>query len=169
MQDLGTAGQDVIGNKVPNSGTASRLMTPAAIMAAFTNPKVLASTIAAPILYSSPVQRGLVAAVTARPNGRSALRRYCCAAAAWPHPRRLNRNWITELLKGGRHGNRHDIKNLSQTAALNGPDGTVDPPASLDDSGSLSWLVHRHVEGWRGLHQSRQHYRAARVHAAATG
>src|SRR5882672_797941 len=26
-----------------------------------------------------------------------------------------------------------DIKNLSQTAALNGPDGTVDPPASLDD------------------------------------
>src|SRR5882672_6087124 len=68
MQDLGTAGQDVIGNKVPNSGTASRLMTPAAIMAAFTNPKVLASTIAAPILYSSPVQRGLVAAVTARPQ-----------------------------------------------------------------------------------------------------
>lgn len=26
-----------------------------------------------------------------------------------------------------------DIKNLSQTASLNGPDGTVDPPASLDD------------------------------------
>jgi len=26
-----------------------------------------------------------------------------------------------------------DIKNLSQTAALNGPDGTVDPPNTLDD------------------------------------
>jgi hypothetical protein len=68
MQDLGSAGQSVIGNKVPDSGTAGRLMTPAAIAAALINPKVLATTVAAPILYSRPAQSALVALAARRPE-----------------------------------------------------------------------------------------------------
>lgn len=74
MQDLGSAGQSVLGNKVPNSGTADRLMQLGAGGALFTNP---ALTIGAGIggmgLYTSPVQSALRYAVTARPQGAQAV------------------------------------------------------------------------------------------------
>ncbi len=65
MQNLGTAGQNVLGNKVPNSGTAERLMYGAGSF--FINPLIPASLVAGAGAYTSPLQRLLVASVSSRP------------------------------------------------------------------------------------------------------
>lgn len=74
MQDLGTAGQNVLGNKVPNSGTADRLMLGGAGLGAyFVNPAIPAGLLGGAAMYTSPVQSLLRGAVTARPQNAQAV------------------------------------------------------------------------------------------------
>lgn len=74
MQDLGTAGQNVLGNKVPNSGTADRLMLGGAGLGAyFVNPAIPAGLLTGAAMYTSPVQSLLRGAVTARPQNAQAV------------------------------------------------------------------------------------------------
>lgn len=74
MQDLGNAGQTVLGNKVPNSGTADRLMLGGAGLGAyFINPAIPAGLLTGAGLYTAPVQNALRYAVTARPQGAQAV------------------------------------------------------------------------------------------------
>jgi len=74
MQDLGNAGQTVLGNKVPNSGTADRLMLGGAGLGAyFINPAIPAGLITGAGMYTSPIQNALRYAVTARPQGAQAV------------------------------------------------------------------------------------------------
>lgn len=69
MQDLGNAGQSVLGNKVPNSGTPERLFIGAgAVGSGAIAPAIPASLLGGAGLYLSPVQRALVGAVSARPQ-----------------------------------------------------------------------------------------------------
>lgn len=68
MQDLSEAGKSVLGNKVPNSGTADRLFLGGAPLAAFLSPEVAAGMVAGPIFYSRPVQNLLAASVSRRPE-----------------------------------------------------------------------------------------------------
>ncbi len=67
MQDLGNAGQSVLGNKVPNSGTAERLMYGAG-GSLLLSPALTGGLVAGGIAYTSPLQRALVAAVSSRPG-----------------------------------------------------------------------------------------------------
>lgn len=68
MQDLGRAGQNVLGNKVPNSGTGERLMYNVGALGSYlVNPAIPASLLAGASLYTSPLQRLLVASASARP------------------------------------------------------------------------------------------------------
>ena len=68
MQDLGNAGQQVLGNKVPNSGTADRMWAGAGALATGAiNPGIPAALIAGGAAYTRPVQSILSAAVSARP------------------------------------------------------------------------------------------------------
>ncbi len=62
MQDLSNAGKDVLANKVPDSGTAGRLMsnTPGLILGAAMSPLALG--------YTPAVQNALVALMTKRPD-----------------------------------------------------------------------------------------------------
>lgn len=65
MQDLATAAQNVIGNKVPNSGTVDRLTTVAALL----HPMAYApAAVGAMGVYSRPVQNALTALVAKRPE-----------------------------------------------------------------------------------------------------
>ena len=69
MQDLGTAGQSVLGNTVPDSGTAGRLaLGGAGLAAGFASPSIPLGLAAGAAAYTSPVQRGLVGAVSSRPD-----------------------------------------------------------------------------------------------------
>jgi len=69
MQDLGNAGQQVLGNKVPNSATADRAMLAAGGLGAyFVNPAIPAALVGGAAMYSSPAQTALRAMVTARPQ-----------------------------------------------------------------------------------------------------
>ena len=69
MQDLGNAGQSVLGNKVPNSGTADRLMLGGAGLGAYAvNPAIPASLLGGAAMYTSPMQSLLRGAVSSRPN-----------------------------------------------------------------------------------------------------
>jgi F0F1-type ATP synthase membrane subunit b/b' len=69
MQDLGNAGQSVLGNKVPNSGTADRLMLGGAGLGAYAvNPAIPASLLGGAAMYTSPMQNLLRGAVSSRPN-----------------------------------------------------------------------------------------------------
>lgn len=69
MQDLSNAGQQVLGNKVPNSGTADRLMATAlAGGAAYMSPATLAAILGGAAAYTRPLQGLLSGAVTARPQ-----------------------------------------------------------------------------------------------------
>jgi hypothetical protein len=73
MQNLGDAGKSVLGNKVPNSGTADRaLMTGAGIYSLF-EPTVGLPLLAGASLYTSPVQKFLTGAVTNRPQSAQAI------------------------------------------------------------------------------------------------
>lgn len=74
MQDLGNAGQQVLGNKVPNSGTADRLWAGAGTLAAGAlQPGIPAALIAGGAAYTRPVQSLLSAAVSARPAAAEPL------------------------------------------------------------------------------------------------
>ena len=69
MQDLGNAGQSVLGNKVPNSGTADRLMLGGAGLGAYAvNPAIPAGLLGGAAMYTSPMQSLLRGAVSSRPN-----------------------------------------------------------------------------------------------------
>lgn len=75
MQDLAGAGQSVLGNKVPNSATADRLMLGAGGLGAYAlNPAIPAGLLAGAGLYTSPMQSLLRGAVTARPQAAQAVR-----------------------------------------------------------------------------------------------
>lgn len=68
MQDLGSAGQQVLGNKVPNSGTADRMWAGAGALASGAiSPLIPAALLAGGAAYTRPVQALLGAAVSARP------------------------------------------------------------------------------------------------------
>lgn len=70
MQDLGTAGQNVLGNKVPNSGTFDRAaMGGLTLGAAYLEPATLAGIAAGTIAYTPAIQRALVATVASRGPG----------------------------------------------------------------------------------------------------
>lgn len=68
MQDLGTAGQNVLGNKVPNSGTFDRAaLGIGGLGAGFLNPAIPAALIGGAGLYTQPVQGLLRGLVSSRP------------------------------------------------------------------------------------------------------
>lgn len=68
MQDLGTAGQNVLGNKVPNSGTADRMfMGAGALGAGLLHPAIPGGLLAGAAAYTPWGQALLRNAVTARP------------------------------------------------------------------------------------------------------
>ena len=74
MQDLGNAGQQVLGNKVPNSGTADRLMLGGAGLGAyFVDPLIPAGLLSGAALYTQPAQSLLRAAVANRPESAQAV------------------------------------------------------------------------------------------------
>ena len=68
MQDLAKAGQTVLGNKYPDSGTAGRLMDAATLASAVYNPAIPLSLFAGGLLYTQPMQKALSSAVTNRPE-----------------------------------------------------------------------------------------------------
>lgn len=70
LQDIGRAGEKVLGNKVPDSGTATRLMMGGGAIgaSAMTDPMITAALLSGYPLYSRPVQQLLNASVTARPQ-----------------------------------------------------------------------------------------------------
>lgn len=68
-QDLGSAGKTVLGNKVPNSGTAERLLYgTGALASGAVNPAIPASLLAGGALYTKPVQNLLSSSVSSRPE-----------------------------------------------------------------------------------------------------
>ena len=74
MQDLASAGTSVLGNKVPNSGTADRLMLGGAGLGTyFVNPAIPAGLLTGAAMYASPVQSLLRGAVSARPQQAQAV------------------------------------------------------------------------------------------------
>lgn len=79
MQDLSSAGQSVLGNKVPNSGTADRLLGSIGGLGVgsgfgLVNPAVPAALAAGWGLYTQPVQSLLRSAVASRPQQAQAVR-----------------------------------------------------------------------------------------------
>ncbi len=75
MQDLSGAGQGVLGNRVPNSGTADRLWLGAGgLGAGLIHPAIPAGLLAGAAAYTSPVQSLLRGAVSARPQAAEAVR-----------------------------------------------------------------------------------------------
>jgi hypothetical protein len=73
MQDLGGAGGR-LGNKVPNSGTADRLMLGGAGLGAyFVNPAIPAGLLSGAALYSRPGQSLLTGLAASRPQGAQAV------------------------------------------------------------------------------------------------
>jgi hypothetical protein len=74
MQDLGNAGQQVLGNKVPNSGTADRLMLGAGGLGAyFVDPLIPMGLLGGAAMYTQPMQGLLRGAVASRPQGAQAV------------------------------------------------------------------------------------------------
>lgn len=68
MQDLGTAGQKVIGSKYPDSGTAGRLaLGTAAVGAGYINPAIPIGLAAGGAAYTRPTQNALVRLIADRP------------------------------------------------------------------------------------------------------
>jgi hypothetical protein len=67
LQDLGNAGQQVLGNKVPNSGTADRLMLGGlGLGSGLVNPAIPAGLLGGAALYTSPMQSLLRSMVSSR-------------------------------------------------------------------------------------------------------
>lgn len=74
MQDLGNAGQSVLGNKIPDSGTAGRAMYGVgALSTGIINPAIPAGLLGGAALYTPQAQRLLVGAASARPQGAKAV------------------------------------------------------------------------------------------------
>lgn len=74
MQDLGNAGQQVLGNRVPNSATADRLMLGVGSLGAgFLHPAIPAGLLGGAALYTSPAQSLLRGALTSRPEAAQAV------------------------------------------------------------------------------------------------
>jgi hypothetical protein len=74
MQDLGSAGQAVLGNKVPNSFTTDRaLLAGGSLGSYFLDPTIPVGLLAAGAMYTKPMQSLLSGAVSARPQGAKAL------------------------------------------------------------------------------------------------
>lgn len=72
-QDIGDAGRSVLGSRVPNSGTADRLLLNlGALGSGAINPAIPAALIGGAGLYLSPAQRALVASVASRPQSAQA-------------------------------------------------------------------------------------------------
>jgi hypothetical protein len=95
MQDLGNAGQQVLGNKVPNSGTADRMWAGAGALASgLLHPAIPASLAVGGAMYTRPMQALLNAAVSARPAvaqpTADAIRRLSGPAAALLAPSAAN-------------------------------------------------------------------------------
>jgi hypothetical protein len=77
MQDLADAGQSVIGNRVPDSGTAGRVFMGAGALAAGTmNPAIPAALTAGGLMYTRPVQNALVELLTRRPESAPLVANY---------------------------------------------------------------------------------------------
>lgn len=72
IQDLGNAGQQVIGNKVPNSFTTDRALIAGAATGVF-NPLAAAGVVGGSVAYSRPGQALLNALVGSRPASAQAL------------------------------------------------------------------------------------------------
>ena len=69
MQDLGSAGQKVLGSRVPDSGTATRLMLGGgAVGSAAISPAIPAGLAVGGSLYTRPVQNALVRLIADRPQ-----------------------------------------------------------------------------------------------------
>jgi hypothetical protein len=73
MQDLGDAGKSVLGNKVPNSGTADRALMTGAGIYSFLDPTVGLPLLAGASLYTNPVQNLLTGSVANRPQSAQAV------------------------------------------------------------------------------------------------
>lgn len=74
MQDLAGAGQNVLGNKVPNSGTAERLAYGVGGLASgWVSPAIPAALIGGAGLYTSPMQRLLTSALLTRPESAQSI------------------------------------------------------------------------------------------------
>jgi len=74
MQDLGNAGQQVLGNKVPDSGTATRLLYGAgAIGSGAVSPLIPGGLLAGAAAYTPPIQALLRALASSRPEQAQAI------------------------------------------------------------------------------------------------
>jgi len=74
MQDLSKAGQNVLGNKVADSGTATRMMWGmGGLGAGFYDPSIPLGLLGGASLYSTPMQRLLAGSVTKRPQAAKAV------------------------------------------------------------------------------------------------
>lgn len=74
MQDLSAAGKTMLNNKVPNSGTADRLMLGGAgLSAGLVSPAIPAGLLGGAAMYSAPLQRLLSGAVSTRPDSAQAV------------------------------------------------------------------------------------------------
>ena len=82
MQDLSGPAQSILGNRVPNSATADRLMLGAGgLGAGFINPAIPAGLLGGAALYTTPMQRLLGAAVASRPGSAEVVRQSLLQAA----------------------------------------------------------------------------------------
>lgn len=74
MQDLGNAGQSVLGNRVPNSFTTDRaLLAGGGLGSYFLDPMIPTGLLGAGLMYTKPMQSLLSGAVSARPQGAKAV------------------------------------------------------------------------------------------------
>jgi hypothetical protein len=75
MQDLSSAGQNVLGNKVPNSGTTDRMLLNLGSLGggAYLDPSIPLGLLGGAAMYTRPMQSLLSGAVAARPQGAKAL------------------------------------------------------------------------------------------------
>lgn len=74
MQDLGNAGQQVLGNKVPNSFTTDRaLVAGGGLGAYFIDPLIPAGLLTGAAMYTKPMQTLLSGAVASRPQSAQAV------------------------------------------------------------------------------------------------
>lgn len=82
MQDLSGSGQSVLGNKVPNSATADRLMLGAGgLGAGFLTPAIPIGLLGGAAMYTKPMQGLLTSAVASRPGSAEAVRQSLLQAA----------------------------------------------------------------------------------------
>lgn len=69
MQDLSSNAKKVLGNKLPDSGTAERALT----VGMFLDPRAYVAAVTAPLLYSQTGQKALAGLLASRPQGAQAV------------------------------------------------------------------------------------------------